>query len=68
MAALAASTFAVSSLYMVLANYGLVLFTGRNTYLLAQYASPTCLFLIHTWPGACRAKTRPDLPADRNNQ
>ena len=31
---LAAATFAVSSVYMVLANYGLTLFTGRNAYLL----------------------------------
>lgn len=34
LAHLAAATFAISSLYMVLANYGLTLFTGRNAYLL----------------------------------
>ena len=32
--ALAACTFALASLYMILANYGLTLFTGRNAYLL----------------------------------
>jgi hypothetical protein len=31
---LAGLTFGLASLYMILANYGLTLFTGRNAYLL----------------------------------